>query len=106
MDSMEKLIRRFEVPFIFDHWTYGVEIKKLKEDLETLEGLGVTHVDIEAEDNYGCAYIYIKAIQERVETKKEFEERVGKLKEYEEAQERRELEVYNKLKAKYDGKHI
>ena len=48
---MEKQIRRFKVNFDFN-WTYGVEIKKLKEDLETLEKLGVTEIEIEAEDKY------------------------------------------------------
>jgi len=72
---MEKQIRKFRVNFDFD-WTYGVEIKKLKEDLETLEKLGVTEIEIEAEDNWGSPSVTIEAFAERLETDEEFKERL------------------------------
>ena len=72
---MEKQIRKFRVNFDFD-WTYGVEIKKLKEDLETLEKLGVTEIEIEAEDNWGSPSVTIEAFAERLETDEEFNERL------------------------------
>ena len=72
---MEKQIRRFKVNFDFN-WTYGVEIKKLKEDLETLEKLGVTEIEIEAEDNCGSPSVTIEAFAERLETDDEFKERI------------------------------
>ena len=72
---MEKQIRKFKVNFDFD-WTYGVQIKKLKEDLETLEKLGVTEIEIEAEDNWGSPSVTIEAFAERLETDEEFKERL------------------------------
>ena len=74
---MEKQIRKFRVNFDFN-WTYGVEIKKLKEDLETLEKLGVTEIEIEAEDNWGAPSVTIEAFTERLETDEEFKERLDK----------------------------
>ena len=72
---MEKQIRRFKVNFDFN-WTYGVEIKKLKEDLETLEKLGVSEIEIEAEDNWGSPSVTIEAFAERLETDEEAKERI------------------------------
>ena len=96
---MEKQIRRFKVNFDFD-WTYGVEIKKLKEDLETLEKLGVTEIEIEAEDDS----VTIKAFAERLETDEEFNERLDKEKKIKEHLVLTELRELERLKAKYDTK--
>ena len=100
---MEKQIRKIRINFDFN-WTYGVEIKKLKEDLETLEKLGVTEIEIEAEDNWGVPSVTIEAFTKRLETDEEFKERLDKekkIKEYLVLTELRELE---RLKAKYDTK--
>jgi len=100
---MEKQIRRFKVNFDFD-WTYGVEIKKLKEDLETLEKLGVTEIEIEAEDNWGSPSVTIEAFTERLETDEEFSERIRMKEQTKKSFEQMELEQYERLKAKYDTK--
>ena len=100
---MEKQIRRFKVNFYFD-WTYGVEIKKLKEDLETLEKLGVTEIEIEAEDNWGSPSVTIEAFAERLETDEEFKERLDKEKKIKEHIVLTELQEYKRLKSKYDTK--
>lgn len=100
---MEKQIRRFKVNFDFD-WTYGVEIKKLKEDLETLEKLGVTEIEIEAEDNWGSPSVTIEAFTKRLETDEEFSERIRMKEQTKKSFEQMELEQYERLKAKYDTK--
>ena len=92
-----------QIPFDFNHWTYGVEIKQLKKDLESLDKLGVTHVDIVAEENWGGASVFIQAYLERLETKEEFKERVDRQKRYDEDQKRKELDQLEKLKAKYEN---
>ena len=100
---MEKKIIKSEVKFRFD-WTYGVELKKLKSDIEELEKLGVTEIEIEAEDNWGVPSVTIEAFTKRLETDEEFKERLDKekkIKEYLVLTELRELE---RLKAKYDTK--
>jgi len=100
---MEKQIRRFKVNFDFN-WTYGVEIKKLKEDLETLEKLGVTEIEIEAEDNWGSPSVTIEAFTKRLETDEEFSERIRMKEQTKKSFEQMELEQYERLKAKYDTK--
>ena len=97
---MEKQVRRFKVDFDFN-WTGGVEIKKLKEDLETLEKLGVTEIEIDAENNWEFPYVTIKAFIDRIETDEECNARVAKENQRQEDIKRRELEQFEKLKSKY-----
>jgi hypothetical protein len=97
---MEKQVRRFKVDFDFN-WTYGVEIKKLREDLDTLEKLGVTEIEIEAEENYGSASVTIEAFINRIETDEECKARIDKENQRQEDIKRRELAELEKLKSKY-----
>jgi hypothetical protein len=97
---MEKQVRRFKVDFDFN-WTYGVEIKKLREDLDTLEKLGVTEIEIEAEENYGSASVTIEAFINRIETDEECKARIDKENQRQEDINRRELAELEKLKSKY-----
>jgi hypothetical protein len=97
---MEKQIRKFKQPFSFD-WTYGVELKKIKEDLAELEKLGVTDIAIEPYDNYGSASVDINAFISRVETDEEYKERTYKVSVREEEIKKRELEQFERLKLKY-----
>lgn len=99
---MEKEVRRFKVDFNFD-WTYGVEIKKLKEDIEALEKLGATHVELESSVSYDTAYITIGAYVNRIETDKEYKARIDKQNQRQEDIKRRELAELEKLKLKYGG---
>ena len=97
---MEKQERRFKVDFDFN-WTHGVEIKKLKDDLDTLEKLGVTEIEIEAEYNYGSASVTIEAFINRLETDEECNARITKENQRQEDIKRRELAELEKLKSKY-----
>ena len=97
---MEKQVRKFKVYFDFS-WTCGVEIKKLKEDLDTLEKMGVTEIEIEAEDNWGCPSVTIEAYINRLETDEECKTRTDKENQRQEEIKRRELEQLEKLKSKY-----
>ena len=100
---MEKQIIKSEVKFRFD-WTYGVELKKLKSDIEELEKLGVTEIEIEAEDNWGAPSVTIEAFTKRLETDEEFKERLDKEKKIKEYLVLTELLELERLKAKYDTK--
>jgi hypothetical protein len=97
---MKKQVRRFKVDFDFN-WTYGVEIKKLKDDLDALEKLGVTEIEIEAENNYGSASVTIEAFINRLETDEECNARITKENQRQEDIKRRELAELEKLKSKY-----
>lgn len=82
-------------------WGYGIELQKLKKDIELLEQLGVTHVEISADDYYGCATLEIKAICRRLETDEEYDQRIIKERDELLKRERYELELFEKLKKKY-----
>ena len=97
---MEKQVRRFKVKFDFE-WKYGVEISKLREDLDALEKLGATHVDIDAYVSYDCAYMSFGGYVDREETDEEYLDRTNKNKARENSVKGRELEQLKKLKEKY-----
>ena len=99
---MEKITRNFEVKYSL-WWKYGVEISQIKKDIEELEKLGATHVeiDIEYDYEYGDAYIGIKALSNRLETDDEYQQRIDEQNKRQEDVKRRELEQLEKLKSKY-----
>jgi hypothetical protein len=98
---MEKEIKTFKIDYSLD-WTYGIEIKKIREDLDAIEKLGATHVDIELYESYGSAYVTINATSERIETDEECLERINKSKLRQEQIKKRELEQLAALKQKYE----
>ena len=62
---MENRIIKIKVGFNFD-WTYGVELSKLKEDINKLEKLGVTEIEIKSVDDYGSSLVDIEAFINRL----------------------------------------
>ena len=98
---MEKEIRNFKINYILD-WTYGVEISKIRADLDAIEKLGATHVEIEHGISYDCSYVEIDAYANRIETDEEFNARIDKINKRQEEIKRRELEQLEKLKSKYE----
>lgn len=99
---MEKQIIKLKVDFDFN-WIYEGEIKKLKEDLDALEKLGATEIEIEIKDDWGgVPYVSIEAFTYRIETAEEYKERMAKENQRKEEIKRQELELLGKLKAKYE----
>ncbi len=98
---MKKKIKREIIPFDFD-WTYGIEISKLKEDLNTIEALGATTIEIEPYDNYGSACVKIQAFFEREETDEECRWRVKEVEIEKERQKQYDLMQLERIKAKYN----
>ena len=97
---MEKEIRRFKVYYSLD-WEHRVEISKLRADLDAIEALGATHVEIESYISYDCPYVTIKPVSEHLETDEEFKARVEEVEKRQSEIKRRELEQLEKLKSKY-----
>ena len=97
---MEKITRDFEVNYELD-WKYGVEVSKIKKDIEELEKLGATHVEIDIEYSYGDSFIEIKALSHRLETDEELKQRIDEQNKRQEEIKRRDLEQLEKLKSKY-----
>ena len=98
---MEKQEQDFEINYSLD-WAYGVSIEQLKKDIEELEKLGATHINIEPYISYDCAYVEIDAICRRIETDEEFEQRKKEAEARQEQHRQRELKQLAELKAKYD----
>jgi hypothetical protein len=99
MNTLKTVIEN--VSFNFD-WTYGVELSKLKKDIEELEKLGVTEVSIEAYDYYGSTTIDIKATKERLETDLEASKRILDQEVIAKREKELALERIERIKIKYD----
>lgn len=97
---MEKQEQDFKLNYSLD-WTYGVSIEQLKKDIEELEKLGATHVNIEHGISYDCSYVEIDAICRRIETDEEFEQRKKEVEARQEQFRQQELRQLAELKAKY-----
>lgn len=97
---MEKQERDFKINYPLD-WTYGVSIEQLKKDIEEIEKLGATHVNIEHGISYDCSYVDIDVICRRIETDEEFEQRKKEDEAIQERRRQRELKQLAELKAKY-----
>lgn len=97
---MEKVKRTFKVDYVLD-WEYGVEISKLRKDLDIIEKLGATYVEINSSVYYDCVYINVEAWSERIETDKEQKERLNQEQKRLDNIMHRELEQLNKLQKKY-----
>ena len=97
---MEKQKQDFKLNYSLD-WTYGVTIERLKKDIEELEKIGATHVNIEHGISYDCSYVEIDAICRRIETDEEFEQRKKEVEARQEQYRQRELKQLAELKAKY-----
>lgn len=98
---MEKQTRDFKVKFDID-WTYGIEIKKIREDLDAIEALGATHVHIEPDISYDCPTLEIYAFARRMETDEDVRKRLAIVNELVEETRKKELEQLARLKAKYE----
>lgn len=97
---MEKQERNFKLNYQLD-WAYGVEISQLKKDIEELEKLGATHVEIESVTSYDSSYIEIDAYCKRIETDEEFNQRKKELDMRKEKMKQRELKQLEELISKY-----
>jgi hypothetical protein len=104
MKKEQKQLKQIKLNQYLD-WSYGVSIQKMKQDLHMLENIGATHISIALVDDFGGGEsISIEPIMERLETDEEFKERVKLNKIRIEEAKKRELDLFNKLKAKYESK--
>lgn len=79
----------------------GIEISQIRKDLDELEKLGATHVEIEASVYYDSGRLEINAISERIETDEEFEQRKKEIEFRQEQIRQNELKQLELLKTKY-----
>jgi len=68
---MKKQKRAFKVNYSLD-WVYGVTLEQLREDIDAIEKLGATRIDITIDNEYyGSDYLGIQAVSLREETDEE-----------------------------------
>jgi hypothetical protein len=96
----EKIIKQFPVNYDLQ-WTYGVSIADIRRDLDIIEAMGATHVDIESYESYGSVTININVKAEREETDEEFRERLESEERNRKRREEQELAQLETLMAKY-----
>ena len=75
----------------------------MREDLDALEKLGATHVEISAVYSYGDTILEIDVYTQRLETDKEYEARIDLEAKKQEEVKRREIQYLMELKAKYES---
>ena len=97
---MTKLKKKFEVYYSIE-WAHGIEITKLRDDLDALEKLGATHIEMDSYESEDYCHIEIRATCERFETDQEFDTRT-KIKNLEQLTIDREMVVLERLKLKYE----
>ena len=85
------------------HWTHGVSIIKVREDLDIIEKLGATHINIDYGAHHGDdSYCDIDAVCERLETDEECSERLAEIQRREDMRKESELSQLKKLRLKYN----
>ena len=98
---MEK--QTIRVQFNYDiNWQYGTSLEEIKQNIEELEKLGATHIDITSDIAYGESYIEFEPYAIREETDEEYDRRIKIEEEKRLLQERREKIQLQKLKEKYE----
>lgn len=93
---MEKGIRSAYIDYNID-WKYDTNLSVIKKDIEELEKLGATGVEITS-----ASEITFYPIIQRLETDEEFQERVMALEEHKKYVKNEEIKLYNKIKTKYN----
>jgi len=102
MESNEKKIIRAPIEHPL-HWAFGVEISKIRRDLDIIEKLGATHIIIDYGARHGDnAYYDIDAVCERLETDEECSERLAEIQRREDMRKESELSHLKKLRLKYN----
>lgn len=97
---MEKYRKEIIINYNLD-WKYDVEISKIRKDLDAIEKLGATHVQIEAKEEYGYPILSVNPITIRMETDDEYKKRIYKEKKQLEDVIKEQLRQLERLKLKY-----
>lgn len=93
---------KFKIDYELD-WSYSVEIQKIRKDLDALELLGATHVDIVPDLEYDCPVLSIQAYVEREETEDDIRERLALQEKQQALVEAKERQQLMMLKLKYEN---
>jgi hypothetical protein len=92
-----------EINYNFEHWKYGIDLQKMKQELDTLEKIGAEIIDIELEDYWGDKAIKISAYYYREETDEEYKSRIKEENEKAKRLILKERELFEQLKKKFES---
>ena len=104
MMNNEKQVKRVKIDCRID-WEGYFAIEELRKDLDKLEKLGATHVDIGIYDGHCSPRLEVDSYNEMLETDKEFQQRIENQKMIREHSKLEEFELFKKLKQKYEGSY-
>lgn len=100
-NEQKKRFIQEEVKYVLD-WEDSVSVEQVRKDLDSIEKLGATHIIINPNSAHGYDTVEFIVVSERMETDEEFSERL-KADEYLKTQfEKRERELLEQLKKKYE----
>lgn len=87
-----------------DNGRYGIDmpIRAFINNLIEAEKKGAEKICIDAEEEFGGAYLAVKLTKERLETEEELQNRINDLKRRDDANRQKELDLLKKLKSKYE----
>tara|TARA_R110002012_G_C11216441_1_gene561992 strand:- start:76 stop:378 length:303 start_codon:yes stop_codon:yes gene_type:complete len=97
----KKIEKEFKIEYDFD-WEWGISIEDIRKDLDELEKLGATHINLESQESWGCASLDQKAVCTRMETDEEFKERIDKYNARQEKFKQSEMITLKRLQDKYN----
>ncbi len=98
---MEKQKRLFRSGHILE-WINLVSIKQLKKDIDDIEKLGATHIDISCGISYEAPFVTIEAVCERYETEEEIESRIKAAERLKDLAKEQDLKRFEEIKNKYN----
>lgn len=84
-------------------WHGKVEISKIKKDIAEIEKSGATHIYFDYDSGH-MDYPQNRPFYERLETDKEFKERMAPIEEAAKRKKEQELKTLAELKSKYESK--
>jgi len=96
---MEKIIVKEEID-VYMGWFGGVTLTELKENIKTLEELGVTYIELHTSELYGNN---VTCYRERLETDEEFNKKCEIAFYRSELQKEKDLATLKALKEKYEN---
>tara|TARA_R110000782_G_scaffold249370_2_gene336503 strand:- start:324 stop:623 length:300 start_codon:yes stop_codon:yes gene_type:complete len=97
---MGKINKAIIVDYNF-YWNGFVSISKLRSDIDELEKMGATRIDIEVNESYGSYCLEIEASYIRIETDEEYEIRINISQRRKEKFKEKELSELKRLKLLY-----
>ena len=81
------------------NWAYSVEISQMRKDLDAIEKLGATHVEIDSAIIYDDSF---EAVSEHLETDEEYKSRMLEREKKANEVKKAELEQFERIKSKYN----